>query len=106
MKKIFVSIFLASCLMYLTACSSSDYYNNEFSDSKQNVLNAELFDEDVLKVVQPMDPGTFEPGNNDEQSYERIMLQIYDTLIRFDADGKLQPWLAESGNGMMTLIYE
>ena len=96
MKKIFVSIFLASCLMYLTACSSSDYYNNEFSDSKQNVLNAELFDEDVLKVVQPMDPGTFEPGNNDEQSYERIMLQIYDTLIRFDADGKLQPWLAES----------
>ena len=50
----------------------------------------------VLKVVQPYDPGTFEPGNNDEQSYNRIMVQIYDTLTRFDENGELQPWLAES----------
>ena len=52
--------------------------------------------DDTLRVIQAFDPGTFQPGNNDEQSYNRITAQIYDTLFRFDANGELQPWLAES----------
>ncbi len=51
---------------------------------------------DTLKVIQNFDPQTFEPGNNDEQGYNRMMVQIYDTLFRFDENGELQPWLAES----------
>ncbi|MBQ9421521.1 MAG: ABC transporter substrate-binding protein [Lachnospiraceae bacterium] len=50
----------------------------------------------VLRVIQNFDPGTFEPGNNDEQGYNRITAQIYETLFRFDENGELQPWLAES----------
>ena len=50
----------------------------------------------VLRVIQNFDPGTFEPGNNDEQGYNRITSQIYETLFRFDENGELQPWLAES----------
>ena len=52
--------------------------------------------DDTLRVIQAFDPGTFQPGNNDEQSYNRITAQIYDTLFRFDENGELQPWLAES----------
>ncbi len=50
----------------------------------------------VLRVVQPNDPGTFEPGRTDEQSYQRIVQQIYDTLTRFDQNGEVVPSLAES----------
>lgn len=51
-------------------------------------------DKDTLRVISKYDPGTFEPGNNDEQSYNRITRQIYETLFRFDEDGVPQPWLA------------
>ena len=57
---------------------------------------AEAAADDTLRVIQALDPGTFQPGNNDEQSYNRITAQIYDTLFRFDENGELQPWLAES----------
>ena len=50
----------------------------------------------TLRVIQNFDPGTFEPGNNDEQGYNRITAQIYETLFRFNENGELEPWLAES----------
>ena len=50
----------------------------------------------VLRIIQNFDPGTFEPGNNDEQGYNRITTQIYDSLFRYNKDGVLEGRLAES----------
>lgn len=78
----------------LCSCTPPETSNNNESLNSTDSIGSE--EDQVLRVVQPYDPGTFEPGNNDEQSYNRIMVQIYDTLTRFDKNGELIPWLAES----------
>ena len=98
MRKTLAMLLAASCIFGLTACGgsgSSDNASGNASGSEAAATGA-TGDTSTLKVIQTLDPGTFEPGNNDEQSYGRILVQIYDTLTRFDANGELQPWLAES----------
>ena len=96
MRKTLAMVLAASCVFGLAACGGSGSDNTTSGESGAETSTEASSDDGVLKVIQPLDPGTFEPGNNDEQSYERIMLQIYDTLTRFDKDGNLQPWLADS----------
>ena len=109
MRKTLAMLLAASMVFGLAACGSSDTTTEEGAAteaageaaegeeaSEAEGGSAAASGDQVLKVVQPYDPGTFEPGNNDEQSYNRIMVQIYDTLTRFDENGELQPWLAES----------
>ncbi len=50
---------------------------------------------DIIRCIQSYDPGTFEPGNNDEQGYNRIMTNIYDSLFRYDENGELEGRLCE-----------
>ena len=95
MRKALAMVLAASCVFGLAACGGSGSENASGEAGTQTTTEASG-DADTLRVIQAVDPGTFEPGNNDEQSYQRILLQIYDTLTRFDADGNLQPWLAES----------
>lgn len=94
MKKVLAILLSATIAFGLCACGG----NNKDAEAQNSgsSVGAEGGTDQILKVVQPYDPGTFEPGNNDEQSYNRIMLQIYDTFTRFDENGELQPWLAES----------
>lgn len=49
---------------------------------------------DTLMVVSSFDPGTFQPGASDEQSYNRIMRQIYEPLFFLNQEGEVEPWLA------------
>ncbi len=51
-------------------------------------------DPDTLDVVQNFDPLVFQPGNNDEQGYNRIVRQIYETLFMMTPEGEITPWLA------------
>ena len=51
-------------------------------------------DPDTLTVIQNYDPETFQPGNNDEQGYNRIMRQIYECLFMMTPEGEVTPWLA------------
>ncbi len=98
MRKTLAMLLTASCILGLTACGgsgSSDGASGNASGSEA-AATGESGDTSTLRVIQTLDPGTFEPGNNDEQSYGRILVQIYDTLTRFDSNGELQPWLAES----------
>ena len=53
-------------------------------------------EDSTLKVIQNVDPETFQPGTNDDQACQRVLIQIYDQLFRYDENGELQPWLAES----------
>ena len=114
MKKTLAILLATATVLGLSACGSSDTAESGAATEAEGTAteteaaaegdaaeggeagDSAAAGDTVLKVVQPYDPGTFEPGNNDEQSYNRIMLQIYDTLTRFDENGGLQPWLAES----------
>ena len=102
MKKKLAMLLTAAMVLGLSACGSSDTASENAASNETGAAadsgetSAGTSGDQVLRVVQPYDPGTFEPGNNDEQSYNRIMVQIYDTLTRFDENGELKPWLAES----------
>ena len=51
-------------------------------------------DPNTLYVIENYDPRTFRPGNTDEQAYNRIVRQIYETLFMMTPEGKVTPWLA------------
>ena len=51
-------------------------------------------DPNTLYVIENFDPQTFQPGNNDEQGYNRITRQIYETLFMMTPEGEVTPWLA------------
>ncbi len=80
------SLFLAMLmLLSLAACGGGDDGGNSTADAD---------DPNTLKVVQPDDPGVFQPGNNDDQDFNRLMRQMYETLFYMDENGEVQPWLA------------
>ena len=95
MKK-FVSLFLALLMaLSLVACGGGGGDTTDDGSTPDDGGSASTGEDlDTLKVIQGFDPGTFEPGNNDEQGYNRIVRQIYETLFFFDENGELQPWLA------------
>ena len=113
MKKQLAMLLTAAVVMGLSACGSSDTATESSAAGAESAGTAETEaagdaeasesgsdtaaqGDQVLRVVQPNDPGTFEPGRTDEQSYQRIVQQIYDTLTRFDQNGEVVPSLAES----------
>ena len=113
MKKQLAMLLTAAVVMGLSACGSSDTATESSAAGAESAGTAETEAAgdaeasesgsdtaaqgyQVLRVVQPNDPGTFEPGRTDEQSYQRIVQQIYDTLTRFDQNGEVVPSLAES----------
>ena len=113
MKKQLAMLLTAAVVMGLSACGSSDTATESGAAGTESAGTAEteaagdaeasdsgsdtaVQGDQVLRVVQPNDPGTFEPGRTDEQSYQRIVQQIYDTLTRFDENGEVVPSLAES----------
>lgn len=88
MKK-FVSLFLCmAMLVSLAACGSKK------SDTPADRQSSA--DRDTLKVVMGYDPGTFDPGFSDDQSYYQTVRQIYEPLFKIDNDGTVEPWLCES----------
>ena len=113
MKKQLAMLLTAAVVMGLSACGSSDTATESSAAGAESAGTAETEaagdaeasesgsdtaaqGDQVLRVVPPNDPGTFEPGRTDEQSYQRIVQQIYDTLTRFDQNGEVVPSLAES----------
>ncbi len=51
---------------------------------------------DRIVIVQGVDPSTLDPADHNETPAYNILNNIFDTLVAFDKDGKLQPRLAES----------
>ena len=47
-------------------------------------------------VVVPADPGSLDPHDSVTQNKHQSTRQIYETLVVYDDDGNLIPWLAES----------
>ena len=95
MKKILSLAMALVMALSLAACSGGGG-GADSGDAAGGGGVADSGDPNVLKVIQNFDPGTFQVSNNDEQGYNRIVRQIYETLFMFDENGELQPWLAES----------
>lgn len=51
---------------------------------------------DSMIVVVPADPGSLDPHDSVTQNKHQSTRQIYETLVVYDDDGNLIPWLAES----------
>ena len=51
---------------------------------------------DSMIVVVPADPGSLDPHDNVTQNKHQSTRQIYETLVVYDDNGNLIPWLAES----------
>ena len=98
MKKLISMLLITLMAFSLVACGGGDDVANtdpgtSSADPGQSGQTASA-DKDTLRVISSYDPGTFEPGNNDEQGYNRITRQIYECLFMLDNEGNVQPWLA------------
>ena len=51
---------------------------------------------ETLTFIQNLDPGTWEPGTDDEQGHARTNALIYDSLFRYSKDKVLEGALCES----------
>jgi peptide/nickel transport system substrate-binding protein len=51
---------------------------------------------DTLTVVMPADPGSLDPMDNVSQNKHQSTRQIYETLVAYNENAELIPWLAES----------
>lgn len=51
---------------------------------------------DSMVVVLPADPGSLDPHANVAQNKHQSLRQIYETLVVYNDNGELIPWLAES----------
>lgn len=51
---------------------------------------------DSMIVVVPADPGSLDPHDSVTQNKHQSTRQIYETLVVYDDNGELIPWLAES----------
>ena len=51
---------------------------------------------DTLTFIQNLDPGTWEPGTDDEQGHARLNALIYDNLFRYSKDKVLEGSLCET----------
>jgi len=63
---------------------------------------------DTLTVVMPADPGSLDPHDNVSQNKHQSTRQIYETLVAYNEEGELIPWLAESWefeDGGQTIIF-
>ena len=53
-------------------------------------------EERMLYIVNSQDVQNLDPNNENSQGRLQVKAQIYETLVRFDENGDLVPWLAES----------
>ena len=77
MKK-WLSLILALAMVFsLVACGGDSAGDDTQSDDPGVSDDAGTTgDPDTLKVVEIYDPGTFQPGNNDEQGYNRLKVHL------------------------------
>jgi peptide/nickel transport system substrate-binding protein len=89
MKKI-----LAAAVLFIAALSlgcSSDQGSSSTSASS----SATAVRDDII-IAQTVEPSSLDPHNCYELMAMRVYMNMFDALIRADADGKLHPALAES----------
>lgn len=81
MKKKIITGMLLAISLFITACSS-----NENSEAEEK----------ILKVAVSEDTTTLETDTVNDDYAENILLQVYDTLVKRNAEGEIENSLAES----------
>lgn len=74
--------------------------NTGYASASGMIVSAEPTDikssKDSMTVVVSADPGSLDPHDSVAQNKHQSTRQIYETLVVYDDEGKLIPWLAES----------
>lgn len=93
-------IFMCLVMIISTvACGNSSSTPTNVTDANGEKATTEgtaKSSKDSMTVVIPADPGSLDPHDNVMQNKHQSTRQIYETLVVYDENGKLSPWLAES----------
>lgn len=95
MKHIVLLLVCVAMILSIVACSGETPTNTPSGSDVGNdgeIVSAK----DSMVVVMPSDPGSLDPHDNVSQSKHQSTRQIYETLVVYDENGELTPWLAES----------
>ena len=80
--------------------TSAAQTNTGYDSKSGMIVSAEPTDikssKDSMTVVISADPGSLDPHDSVTQNKHQSTRQIYETLVVYDDEGKLIPWLAES----------
>ena len=112
MKKRAISLaaaFAAAMALTLTGCGKSSGNSDSAAsaaetgassgaaaETEEGTPDQTANSERMLYVVTSDDVQNLDPSNDTTQARLQVKSQIYETLVRFDDEGTLVPWLAES----------
>ncbi len=85
----------------LSACGSSSSGGGTAApaasqETQQGAAAETPAGKDTLSVVITQDPSNLDPNDSVSQTHHQVTRQIFETLVVFDKEGTLKPWLAES----------
>ncbi len=69
---------------------------NESGVVKAGDIDLDACENRTLYVVTSDDPSNLDPNDSTAQTHLQVTRQIFETLVYYDNDGNLLPWLAES----------
>ena len=99
MKKL-ITIGLSLVLFVATVAGMAEKVSGNTGYAKDMIVSSEPTDivssRDSMTVVLPTDPGSLDPHDSVTQNKHQSTRQIYETLVVYDDNGNLIPWLAES----------
>lgn len=89
MKRLLCVLLALSLLFAISACGDANTQDPAVGDEPAAVR-------DTLNVIISADPGSLDPHDTTGMPHHQVTRQIFETLVVRDAEGNLQPWLAES----------
>ena len=95
-----LALALGMMLVFTAVAAVAEKVNGNTGYAKEMIVSPEATDiksaKDSMIVVLPADPGSLDPHDSVTQNKHQSTRQIYETLVVYDDNGNLIPWLLES----------
>ncbi|MFA9560023.1 ABC transporter substrate-binding protein [Evansella sp. AB-rgal1] len=102
MKRVIYSFFtIVAFVIVLAACS-----NNGNNEGNTNGDAKDDTDERVLTIANPADINTFDPQNNSVITTSAVLVNVYNKLVKRDAEGHIVPDLATTWDQVDEVTWE